>query len=1086
MNYYIDKKSAYLQQYRDEKERLKREMASLSSQTEGSMKVSEDVMNQNIRAAKESKQNRLDELSDSLKSSLKQISERYTDKLNEIENTYKNKKSQAEFDYRVDINNKITSMEKQLNEFNSNAVGSVITMAPYLQKPSSVYVAPVLDKAPELDQIKDQARHRTYLPQVLTGIQKVNNGTKTCVLPAYAEWQTMDDATTATTGNFMVMYNRNTCLKQAMNMVDGMIFRMLMAFPVGSLHVSVIDPKSLILEGITQRMQGCEELYNKKVYKESGEIAQHLKILEAKIEPIKQEFNRATEISLVQHNRNRIQQGYELVILYDPFSERPGYGDRLKNIMASGISAGIYVMIIQSDLMRPEVLQEFDFSSFSTIIKAEQKNFVLLKNQIRWDTKAQDFNSKESEIADYLPTYLDQSELIDPLDITLRAGLVSQFFNDMKKEWKNVTESLTTLTWDSWTKSYNEADIECWTNGIKVPIGINDDTKKEEYFRLENNEKYIHSFVIGKTRSGKSKFLCTTISSIAMKYSPLAVQMYLFDFKDGMAFRCYLGQETRVTKGGVVFRHYDEPVPHMRWLVTTQADKDMFLTVLKDLEKEQQRRKDLFSSYNFSNMEAYNKQMLKEGKKCLPRILLFVDECQDIYVMKDASSQSKKQREINQLFTNFARKYGAFGIHLILSSQMIPSDMNWISQLSNNYILNAGSAPFSQLLNNSNASRGSDEIQKRIGSMPDATGIYSTIEDAYVNMYAYHSPEHAGEYIRQRAERLLGANIQQFVTKKWTGELDVPYCKVPSSVSMEFGTNQIGDSTIGANIHTRDAGNVLLYGALGGERAQKLTMRTVLTSLRKQIATNTFSDPNRQPAVYIVNAWDQADDPVQDSNLILANLAKHDYIRLVQPEEAGALLLQLKQQMDDRMNRPVLLYFIGTKNIHLLRSDSKIRVPKTSTSADTEEVLPRWKQRVMMAENGNQPVKEEAYEMVKVTDLFEQILEGGPAVGIHTIMQVGSREDLEKLGFSPKDFRYFIFQQASNFTMWSDGTKMDLDADLEQLPVDEAAARTLFYDAENPDKEQIIIPFMLDDLVEEASKGRDVGAFIRNHTKTIS
>lgn len=1097
MSYYIDKKYNYLKQFSELADKLKNDITSSSSKSNNALLASQNDMNQNIKAARESKETKESELRTKYENSLKDIDATRDSALSAAKEVYEKSIERAEEEHRDERQKEITEMAKQLNEFNKNALDSIVTMAPYLRESSSSYIAPVLEAAPTLDELRTQAQSRTYLQQVLVGIHKKNYNNKVCILPAYAEWQTMNDATTATVGNMMIRYDRQTSQKQALAMVNGMIYRMLMAFPVGSLHVSIIDPASIGVQTLTKWMAGSEELYNHQVYKNSDEITQHLKMLEDMIFPIKQEFDSPREISLVQHNKNAIKHGYELVILYDPFRERPSYGDRLRKLMNSGISAGIYVMIIQSDLMKPEVLQEFDFGSFSTVINANKRTLTLQKGKIEWDKKSGEFNSAYSIECDYLPNSLEQSELIDPLDETIGNGLVPAFFGSLKEDWKKVTKSRTTINWEDWNEPYNDADRECFTHGIKVPIGINDDTKEEMYFRLENNADYIHSFVLGKTRSGKSKFLCSTISSIAMKYSPRAVQMYLFDFKDGLAFRCYLGEGKKEIKNGVEFKDYPKPAPHMRWLVTTKADNEMFLSVLRDLEQEKDRRKRIFDEYDERDIEPVNKKLLEAHKECLPRILLIVDECQDIYKSKD----SKQQRIINQLFEDFARKYGAFGIHLILSSQMVPSDMTWITQISNNYILNAGDARFNQLLN-SKTSRSSDDIQKRIAGMPDATGIYSTIDNAYITMFGYKNYEEAGRYIRQRAERLLGADINQFETKKWTGELDVPYCKTPASASLEFGTTTVGDSTIGTFIENASEGNVMIYGALGGEQAQKLTMRTVLTSLRGQIVMRRFvnNDADRC-TIYVASAWHRnentqqirwgrkVENSLQDSDQILSNLSEHNYIHLVQPDELKQLLVRLNDQVEKKQNNLVLLYIIGIRELDVLKPDATIHVPKDSDSRlnSGEEKHAKWKGysgRTNSWSDTQQKEQDNAYVEVKTIDILNRILHDGPAVGIHTVLQVGSKDELEERKISHKDFRHFIFQQASKLRMWPNGSAFDLENDIEQLPVDETTARTLYYDSANPEEEKYVIPFMLYDIVKEAQKEHtNIGQYIEETTQ---
>lgn len=1082
MSYYIDKKYNYLKQFSEVADKLKNDITSSSSKSNNALLASQNDMNQNIKAARESKETKESELRTKYENSLKDIDATRDSALSAAKEVYEKSIERAEEEHRDERQKEITEMAKQLNEFNKNAMDSIVTMAPYLRESSSSYIAPVLEAAPTLDELRTQAQSRTYLQQVLVGIHKKNYNNKVCILPAYAEWQTMNDATTATVGNMMIRYDRQTSQKQALAMVNGMIYRMLMTFPVGSLHVSIIDPASIGVQTLTKWMAGSEELYNHQVYKNSDEITQHLKMLEDMIFPIKQEFDSPREISLVQHNKNAIKHGYELVILYDPFRERPSYGDRLRKLMNSGISAGIYVMIIQSDLMKPEVLQEFDFGSFSTVINANKRTLTLQKGKIEWDKKSGEFNSAYSIECDYLPNSLEQSELIDPLDETIGNGLVPAFFGSLKEDWKKVTKSRTTINWEDWNEPYNDADRECFTHGIKVPIGINDDTKEEMYFRVSGSSNvYAHSFVQGMTGSGKSKFLCTTISSIAMKYSPRAVQMYLFDFKDGLAFKRYEG------------------APHMRWLVTTRADKMMLLTVLNDLQREKERRhREFFDPAHVEKLEDYNKQMLKlnQPDKCLPRILLVVDECQDIYHMGGSKSLSTTQREINRIFNEIATQYRSAGIHLLLSSQQIPGDMTWASQLSNNYILNTGKAHFGQLLQE-NSKYSPEDIQKRIGGMPAAIGAYSTVDSAFFTMFAYEEKRGNdgnrvtdGMIIKSRAEKLLGGEINRYIGKLWNGKLDVPYMKIPVRNYMEFGSDTIGSAMVGSELNDqRQRENVLLYGSQGGDQAQQLTLRTVLTTLRGILFTHKMvSNPEDRPEVYVANAWSAPKtitsnrwaqvqkDPLEQSRKILENLAQHNYIHLIDNEQLKDVLLKLYKQIQNKEQKNVLLYILGANTMDVFRSNTII--------TDAVERKPAEKSPIDW-NNWQAPssIRSSSEESLTGLNALAAILREGTTFDIHTVLHINAKDDMENLGLETKDFHYMIFQQSKTFSYWPDNTTLELNAPLEELPIDPDRARTLFYDVAKPNEEQFIVPLMLDELSDLVRRGEDVGKYIMDNTE---
>lgn len=1001
-------------------------------------------------------------------------------RIEELESACAEEKRKADEQCEAKIRQKEASILNAIREFNDKAASSIIDMQPYLLSPSNQWEAPVLRKDPTLEQIHSQAEQRTYLPQVLVGYQKYKYGSKQLILPTYVDWQSQDLYLSANIGNLIMTYNSKKNGVQAINLVNSMVTRMIMAFPMGRLKLSIIDPRSSG-DGrlFATSMEGCKELYYNKIYTSASEISEHLEMLTNRILDIKKNFSvNGTETSLVLHNKERIKQGYELVILYDPFYERPNYATNLKKLMASGISAGIYILIVQSEHIKPEVLKEFEFDSFTAAIEADLDQLRLHKSNVKWNGNG--FQGNDLDICEYLPSAISKSELKNPIDPTDKEGLSAEFYVNLGVGWKQATKSLTTRYFEDWTGPY--ADQQCWREGIKVPIGYNADNGEEMYFQLRSDDTQVHTFIQGQTGSGKSKFLCGIITSITMKYSPDAVQMYLFDFKDGKALRCYQG------------------VPHMRWLVTTQADKVMLRSVLRDLKKERKKRSELFDEVDASELTKYNEKMLEEGKQCLPRIVLVVDECQRIYT-DTTSEEFDVQKEINQIFKDIAEQYRAYGIHMILAAQSIPNQMNWISQVNNKFILKVDES-ITQLLPK-DFKGDSAEVLARIKAMPDATGVYSTVDSAYISMFGYDSVEtnkdynNAGEFIRSRAEGLLGCRIDSYESNVWDGKLNVPYFRAEVTDTLEFGVDTNNSYSVGTVIERAEK-NVLLYGALGAEKAKELTMRTVLSSLRGQLAIRKIFEKNEWPIIYIVNAWDKTGNignktnaiasrwkqkDSEDGSKILRNLAKEKFINLVNPSDLGDLLLQLKKQIDNKEQKLVLLYIIGTDNIDVLKPDTKLL---TDNKADNKANNPKndnakngngiddWDQGASYSKQQNTKPQSSQRGM----EVLNLILKEGPGFDIHTVLQINSTSDMEARKIRSEDFQHFIFQQTHKFSRWPDGKGCSLKSSLETLPIDKDSARTVYYDSANPDNEQLIIPMMIDELVEVANRGESVGDYI--------
>ena len=969
-------------------------------------------------------------------------------RIEELECECAKAKREADEQCEAKIRKKEADMLTSIRDFNAKASSSIIDMQPYLLSSSNKWEAPVLSKTPTLEQINNQAKQRTYLPQVLVGYQKYKYGNRYCILPTYVDWQSRDPQLSANVGNLILTYSSQNSIR-ALTVVDSMVTRMLMALPVGKLRLSIIDPTSKGDENFSKWMEGCPELYSKKVYKNHQDITQHLDTLNDRVSEIRQSYPSRSVNSLVLHNKEEIKHEYELVILYDPFNERPYYAAALKNLMANGIKAGMYILIVQSDNLNPDVLKEFEFNSFTTAMEAKEGCLEIHKSNIQWNGCS--FKGDDFEKCEYLPSINPQTELIDLIDPDDSKGLAQQFYRELNDGWKKANNSLTTKYFKDWTETYDDADLQCWTEGIEVPIGYNVDSQEELYFRI-NNERP-HSFVQGVTGGGKSKFLCGVISSVTMKYSPDAVQLYLLDFKNGLAFVCYKG------------------VPHVRWLFTVPADKVMLSEVLRDLEKEKNKRAKLFKSTSNSNdIGSYNKKILDQGErnKCIPRILLVVDECQLIY----DGENSVEKRFISNKFEEIATQYRAYGIHLLLASQRIPSDMaQWISQVTNNFILKVGGASFSKLLSQDDLSR-CDTISTRVDNI--GSGAYSTQDKAYISMYGYDHFEEAGTHIRERAENLLDSRINSYETNIWDGELDQSYFKtrVSPSVSIEFGSNMILSSSVGVELKKDECNNVLLYGgALGEDKAKEVAMRTVISTLRATFAKRKMSEDS--PTIYVVNAW----TGLIGANTILRNLAEHKYIELVDPEKLGELLIRLKRQIENKESKSVLLYMIGTNRMDVLETD----VIQPNTIATNAESIPD--EYSQGASFGTGSVRASADSQRTGWKILDLILDKGPYLGIHTILQINDKDDMvmknrKDVKIRSDRFKYMLFQKSRSFLTWPGDNKLDVSASIAGLSVEKDSARTIFSNSFDPDVEQRVIPFMIDELVEVANNDQSVGEYM--------
>jgi hypothetical protein len=182
------------------------------------------------------------------------------------------------------------------------------------------------------------------------------------------------------------------------------------------------------------------------------------------------------------------------------------------------------------------------------------------------------------------------------------------------------------------------------TNELRVPVGRTGATKLQ-YLALGKGTRQ-HVLVAGKTGSGKSTLFHVIITNLALWCSPEQVEFYLVDFKKGVEFKCYATHK----------------LPHAR-VIAIESDREFGLSVLQRLDEELKRRGDLFRKLGAQDIAGYKRA---GGTEAMPRVLLLIDEFQELFVEDDRVSQGAAL-----LLDRIVRQGRAFGIHVILGSQTL-------------------------------------------------------------------------------------------------------------------------------------------------------------------------------------------------------------------------------------------------------------------------------------------------------------------------------------------------------------------------------------------------------------------------------
>ena len=161
-----------------------------------------------------------------------------------------------------------------------------------------------------------------------------------------------------------------------------------------------------------------------------------------------------------------------------------------------------------------------------------------------------------------------------------------------------------------------------------------------------------HALIGGPSGSGKTNLLLTMIASMAARYSPGELELYLLDFKEGVSFAQFAPGRRDPTW-----------LPHARLIgVNINTDREFGLALLQPPV----RRDAPVAPRSAKEHEVTKLEELRgadpEGR--WPRIVAVIDEFQFLFAERDAVT-----REAVRLLEDVARRGRSQGIHLVLASQ---------------------------------------------------------------------------------------------------------------------------------------------------------------------------------------------------------------------------------------------------------------------------------------------------------------------------------------------------------------------------------------------------------------------------------
>ena len=408
----------------------------------------------------------------------------------------------------------------------------------------------------------------------------------------------------------------------AIEVIQAAMLRLLTSLPPGKVRYTIIDPVGLgeNFSAFMHLADYDEQLVASRIWTEAAHIERRLTDLTEHMETVIQVYLRNEFQTIQEYNdfAGEMAEPYRVLVIANfPSGFSEAAAKRLTSIVTAGARCGIYTILNVDPKQRmPRDFHLSDLEAHAFQLVREEGSFV-------WD---------HSEFG-HLPLEVDQppeSERFTELVRTV-GGQVKDA-DRVEVPFSNVVPDK-----DAW-----------WTEdsrrGVDIPLGRAGATKLQ-HLRLGQGTSQ-HVLTAGKTGSGKSTMLHALITSSALRYSPDELEYYLIDFKKGVEFKAYAAFN----------------LPHAK-VIAIESEREFGLSVLERLDQELKRRGDMFRRIGVQDVRGYR---AAEPEARMPRILLIIDEFQELFVEEDNIAQSA-----SLLLDRLVRQGRAFGIHVLLGSQTL-------------------------------------------------------------------------------------------------------------------------------------------------------------------------------------------------------------------------------------------------------------------------------------------------------------------------------------------------------------------------------------------------------------------------------
>jgi len=409
--------------------------------------------------------------------------------------------------------------------------------------------------------------------------------------------------------------------KAAVGVLQSMMLRFLTAMPAGKLRLTIVDPSALG-ENFATFMHLAdfdEQLVGGRIWTDSRQIDERLTLLSNHMEKVLQKYLRNDFDSIQEYNEQagEVAEPYHVLVVANfPAGLSDASIRKLATIASTGPRCGVYTLM-----------------SIDTGLKLSEEYQLE-----QWLAAAVHLEWKEGAIRWHYPLYEKLPLKLDPLPPREKLNDLLRVTAQESREASRVEVPFDVVA---------PSDEKIWSGStaheLVVPIG-RAGANELQSVRLGRGTAQ-HVLISGKTGSGKSTLLHALVTNLALCYSPNELEFYLVDFKKGVEFKAYATGR----------------LPHAR-VIAIESEREFGVSVLERLDEELRRRGEKFRELGVQDLAGFR----SVSEEPMPRVLLIVDEFQELFVTDDKLSQ-----DAALLLDRLVRQGRAFGMHVLLGSQTL-------------------------------------------------------------------------------------------------------------------------------------------------------------------------------------------------------------------------------------------------------------------------------------------------------------------------------------------------------------------------------------------------------------------------------